>query len=127
MFKYSLAIVLVVLTSFIYLAGIPFITNSTTQTCVDGKSSGSFVSGLTYTQNDGCFFTLNNQKECEKFLKNLNLNPVYFEEVNGVKNYYYFTNKLIKKEVIKGKCINIHIAVSKDKTTIGYPIIYGGY
>ena len=127
MLKYFLAIMLVFITSCIYLLKVPFIANSTTQTCVNGKSSGSFINGLTFTQNDGCFITLTSEKECENFLRDLNLKKVHYEEVNGVKNYYYFTNKLFKKEVINGKSVNIHIAVSSDKISLGYPIIYGGY
>lgn len=127
MLKYLLGLAIFISTTFIYLLGIPFITNSTTQTCINGKSSGSFIKGLTYTQNDGCYITLNSEEECKNFLKSLKLKAVYFEEVKGVKNYYYYTNKLLKKEVVKGKSVNIHLAVSKDKISLGYPLIYGGY
>ena len=61
------------------------------------------------------------------FIKNLNCKEVYREEINGIKNYYLYTDKLLKKQLVKGEKVNIHVAVKGDRVTLGYPFIYGSY
>ena len=42
-------------------------------------------------------------------------------------NYYYYTPSLPNSVVINGKKVNVHIAVSDNCVTVGYPIIYYAY
>ena len=44
-----------------------------------------------------------------------------------VENYYYYSSTLPNFVNVNGKKVNVHVAVTKDNITVGYPIIYYGY
>ena len=105
---------------------LPFI-NANSITCVGGKSSGEFINSLVFYKNDGYQITLQKNQISFNFLNELKCEKVCSERVNGITNYYFYSDKLMKKEVINGNIVNIHIAVANNYVTIGYPIIYGSY
>ena len=66
--------------------------------------------------------------DCSKeILKSYEASIVFSETVSGIKNIYAYTKKIKNCIMLNGKKINIHIAVSADKTVAGSPIIFGGY
>ena len=52
---------------------------------------------------------------------------VFTEESCGVVNYYCFSPLLGKGIALCGEEINLHIAVGKEQTAVGSPIIFGGF
>ena len=127
MLKKFLGLTLLTLTASLYLRNIPFILGENVVTCVGGKSSGSFISGFYFCDSDGYCVTLTEKQKVFDFIKNLNCKQVYTEEISGITNYYLYTDKLPKKQVVKGKKVNIHLAIKEDSVTLGYPFIYGSY
>ncbi len=127
MLKKFLGLTLLILTTCLYLYGVPFVSDKNTVTCINGKSSGEFINELVFSDSDGYYLTLNSNDNVLEFIKILNCKEVYNESINGIKNYYLYTAKLPKKQIVKGKKVNIHLAINGDKVTIGYPFIYGSY
>ena len=126
MLKKFLGLTLLILTACIYFYSVPCISNKSTVTCVGGKSSGSFIGGITFCENDGYLVTLN-YSDAFKFVNKLNCTQVCSQEVDGISIYYFYTDKLPKKQIVNDKKINIHLAVKGDVVTLGYPFIYGSY
>lgn len=52
---------------------------------------------------------------------------LFTEEVAGVTNYYYVTPDLRHGVAVNGQTVNLHIAVSADRTKVGTPLIFGGF
>lgn len=53
---------------------------------------------------------------------------VLFEEtVDGVWSVYGYLPSLYEPVVVKGEKVNLHIAISKTRTVVGSPIVFGGY
>lgn len=97
-----------------------------------GKSSGEFICknelAVSNCLNvDGLSFSLSNDYDVKNLIKKLNAKPIHYFFDGEVENYYYFTEKLPKKELIVGKKVNLHVAIKKDFITVGSPIIYYGY
>ena len=97
----------------------------------NGKSSGVFIQKEDLTVEnlfslDGISYPLSN---CgvRKTISLLNAKEVHYFTDGEVKNYYFFSEKLPKCEIINGKKVNFHVAVKGDKITVGSPIIYYGY
>ena len=126
MLKKFLGLILLLFIAVVHLYSVPFTTSDNTVTCIGGKSSGSFISELVLCDSDGYYATLN-KDIVYKFIKTLNCKKVYIEEICGITNYYLYTDKLPKKQVLKGKKVNLHLAVKGDSVTLGYPFIYGSY
>lgn len=52
---------------------------------------------------------------------------LFSEKADGVENYYLYSPVLGECVEIGGKKVNLHIAVRKESTAVGTPIIFGGY
>ena len=52
---------------------------------------------------------------------------LFTEEAAGVTNYYYYTPDLGHGILLFGHTVNLHIAVSAERTKAGTPLIFGGY
>ena len=52
---------------------------------------------------------------------------LFSEEVCGVKNYYLYSPVLGSCVELGGEAVNLHIAVSREQTAVGTPLIFGGY
>ena len=126
MLKKLLGVSVIVLTAVLYLIGVPFISKDTV-TCIGGKSSGQFVNFPVFYQSDGYQVKLDSEIQAVSFLRKYDCEIVFTENVNGIENYYFYSNKLLKKQVLNGKKVNVHLAVSDNGVILGYPIIYGSY
>lgn len=99
--------------------------------CKNGKSSGEFSIIKSneigkIINADGLSFSLSTA-ELTNFLNEYECKKVFSSVIGGVENHYFYSSKISKKEVIGGKKVNVHIAVSNKNITIGVPIIYYGY
>ena len=52
---------------------------------------------------------------------------LFTEEACGVTNYYFYAPALRGAVAVKGRLVNLHIAVSAEKTVAGTPLIFGGF
>ena len=52
---------------------------------------------------------------------------LFTEEACGVTNYYFYSPLLKNSVELGGYAVNLHIAVSAEKTVAGTPIIFGGF
>lgn len=52
---------------------------------------------------------------------------LFTEEACGVVNYYYYSPALGGGVRLGEYCVNLHIAVSKEQTAAGTPLIFGGF
>lgn len=96
------------------------------------KSSGDFIGGKTlklenYFQIDGVTISLPSGCNFYDTVELLSAKRVHYFTDGTVENYYFFSEKLPKSEMINGKKVNFHVAVSNGKVTVGSPIIYYGY
>lgn len=94
-----------------------------------GKSSGYFEK-YDFSKDylsDGEFKVFKNGYNYTELLSLYSAKEIKKEELNGVTTYYYYSPKIAKTEVISGKRVNLQVAVSKDQTVIGTPLIYYGY
>ena len=66
------------------------------------------------------------QLDISTFLKSVNGEILFLEEVEGSKNYYCKAD-LPYSVNLYGKQINLHICVSERGITVASPIIFGGY
>lgn len=52
---------------------------------------------------------------------------LFTEKTAGVTNYYCFSPVLQNGLWLKGRFVNLHIAVSDTQTAVGTPLIFGGF
>ena len=52
---------------------------------------------------------------------------LFTEESCGVTNYYFYSPVLGGGVLLNGQPVNLHIAVSAEKTVAGTPLIFGGF
>lgn len=96
------------------------------------KSSGDFIESKNlklenYFNIDGATITLPSGFNFYDTVELLSAKRVHYFTDGTVENYYFFSEKLPKCETINGKKVNMHVAVSNGKVTVGSPIIYYGY
>ncbi len=60
---------------------------------------------------------------CEKYRAEL----LFEEHVCGIANYYLYSPLLGSGVLLDGYAVNLHIAVGEETTTVGTPLIFGGY
>ncbi|MBP5193556.1 MAG: hypothetical protein J6126_02365 [Clostridia bacterium] len=67
--------------------------------------------------------------ECEvdKLLEKYSAKVLFSRESEGLKEYYCFSSKMRAGISVRGRTVNLHIAVAKDGYSIGTPLIFGGY
>lgn len=97
---------------------------------VNGKSSGEFIKDEISLDKifliDGVTIKMNDC-DIEEKLNLLNAKRVHYFTDGEVQNYYFFSEKVHNFEMIKGKKVNIHLAVKEGGVVVGSPIIYYGY
>ncbi|MBO5926155.1 MAG: hypothetical protein J6Q38_01165 [Clostridia bacterium] len=93
------------------------------------KSLGviSTLTNTPFLEKSGVYKAFKISYDYEKLIKNLNAKLVIKENLDGLTCFYYYSKKLPEVEIIKGKKVNLHIAVSNNRTVIGSPIIYGSF
>ena len=42
-------------------------------------------------------------------------------------SYYYYSSSLPNTVIINGKKVNVHIVITNDSITVGYPLVYYAY
>ncbi len=76
------------------------------------------------TAGESVFYEGNRLQElAEKFEAKL----LFTEKACGVTNYYCYSPKLRDFVYLSGCAVNLHIAVSEDRTAVGTPLIFGGF
>lgn len=70
--------------------------------------------------------TLYRELDIDEFLKSVNGEVVFTEELSDSVNYYCTAN-LPYKVTLYGKEINLHVCVKKEGVKVASPIIFGGY
>ena len=63
----------------------------------------------------------------ETIMKSYRAKPEFVEEVTGTVSYYCYSPMLKGGVELRGKKINLHIAVRTESVALGTPIIFGGY
>jgi len=71
-------------------------------------------------------YYLNVDKSAE-ILENFNAKVIFTQSISDIKNIYAYSEEIEDYIILNGQKINLHIAVTKDKTVAGSPIIFGGY
>ncbi len=99
---------------------------------LSGKSSGEFINKKdlnvdNFFDLEGVSFSLSSRLEVDVIVEKLDAKQTHYFFDGEVENYYFFSEKLPKKEVIAGKKVNLHLAINKNSITLGSPIIYFGY
>ncbi len=98
---------------------------------LNGKSGGEFIKGNIALDKifdlEGVAVNLDSSYDLQKTLKLLSAKKVHYFTDGEIENYYFFTEKVHDFEIINGKKVNLHVAVSKGNLTVGSPIIYYGY
>ena len=127
MLKRLCALIGVALTLIFSLGSLP----KTSIICIGEKSAGTFkelnqATKIELLQRCGVSFSAS-EIEALKIIESANATLVYKSNVNGVENYYYYSPYINGKELVKGKKVNLHVAVSNEKVTVGSPLIYYGY
>lgn len=104
-----------------------------TVTVAENSSVGGFYSSAAYNlsqafSGDGVSksFNVNYDYQNEIILK-YGAKLVKTDATGGVINLYFYSYKLPKSVYIASEKINVHVAISNEKLTVGYPIIYSGY
>ncbi len=63
----------------------------------------------------------------EGLLSRFRATIVWEERVGETTSYYCYSPKWSEGVLIEKGFVNLHIAVSKDRCAVGYPIIFGGF
>ncbi len=113
----------------VYLSGNGLFFGETAKIVKGGKSSGEFYTAknIAFTEKVGVYKTYSNNYNYFEVIEKYDAKLMFLENVDGVTSYYFYSKKLPLKEVIKNKKVNLQVAVTKERVTIGSPIIYGGY
>ncbi len=126
--KFKILYVFLIFSTFVVFCGCPFL-GKRVNAVSGGKSSGVITKTvcLPFNNFDGVSISFENDYDHETFLEKSGAKLLFIEDLDGVKNYYYYSKRLPKCEVVNQKKVNIQIAISNEKVVIGTPIIYGGY
>ncbi len=129
MFKILCAIITLLFIT-IFCSPLNFLKREVT-VCNDDKSAGNFITANNLTVSSfvnasGVCFNLE-EKELDCLLKSVGAKKVHSFFDGEILNVYYYSNKISKKEVIKRKRVNIHVAISNNNLKVGIPLIYYGY
>ena len=63
----------------------------------------------------------------EELIARFNAEILFTEEAAGVTNYYCYSPMLKGGVVLCGALVNLHVAVSGNRTAAGTPVIFGGF
>lgn len=94
---------------------------------INGKSGGVFSESETAFLCDGFSKSFPENYDYSSLVKSLGGKLVAKEILKDSINYYYYSERLPKREVLKGKAVNLHVSAGKNRVIIGTPIIYCGY
>ncbi len=63
----------------------------------------------------------------QEIVKTFQARLVFCEEACGVKNYYFYSERLSSAVYLNGEAVNLHVALRESSTAVGSPLIFGGY
>ena len=63
----------------------------------------------------------------QELISRFNAEILFVEEAAGVTNYYCYTSALKGGVQLGEYCVNLHVAVDKEQTAAGTPLIFGGF
>ena len=63
----------------------------------------------------------------DSVLKQFSATLVLVEQTGDTTSYYAYSPKLGRAMLLQGKQVNLHIAFSFDRCTVGTPLIFGGF
>lgn len=72
-------------------------------------------------------YQLEKKEDLHNILSFYNAKLELVEEIEDGTNYYAYSKDLRYCKEIKGKIINLHIFIGKNKTIIGTPLIFGSF
>ncbi|MBQ8291334.1 MAG: hypothetical protein IJX88_02330 [Clostridia bacterium] len=71
--------------------------------------------------------TLSAETDLSDFTEKVGARLVKTETVCGVTSLYYCVEEWQESVYIEGKRVNLHIATDATRTTVGTPVIFGGF
>ena len=87
------------------------------------KNDYKFIFGV-----KGESVTLKDDNFClDEFIKELDVDIVYKENLGEVVCYYGYSKKVKYLEMVDGNLINVHVAIREESVKIGFPLIYGSF
>lgn len=67
------------------------------------------------------------REEVEKTLKRLRAEFSFSESGEDFSNYYFYSPLLPECVYVNGRRVNLHLSFAKGKTSLAYPLAFGGY
>lgn len=49
------------------------------------------------------------------------------EIFDGIESYYYYSDEIDLYQLVDGEKVNVHVVFNGERTSVGCPLIYGGY
>lgn len=77
-------------------------------------------------KGESCIIEMDNFK-LNEFLDQMKAEIVFEREIDGVKSYYCYSNKIKYQKRVEGQVINLQIATTNKFVKVGSPIIYGSF
>jgi len=99
--------------------------SSSQMICAEGVDALKVKATLKKVSGESATYLNKNVKD--EIMEQFNAKIMFCENINNINNYYAYSEKIENYIVLNGEKVNLHIAVSIDKTTVGSPIIFGGY
>ncbi len=129
MLKKALAVFSLIILSMLYLSANSLFYLETVTIVKGAKSKGSFFKGINcpFIEKTGMYKSFDGKFNYKPILEKLSASFVMEENLGEIKSFYYYSDSISNFEIIKGKRVNLQIALSNEKIVIGSPIIYGGY
>lgn len=69
----------------------------------------------------------NPQTLLENILQRYGAKVEFIEQIGDSVSYYCYTKKWSNTLILKGKAVNLHIAIDTASAVVGTPIIFGGF
>ena len=129
MLKKAFAFITIILVSYLYLVSSTLFINEDVYAVTSLKSSSKIktINVKPFNSEYGIYKNFEPSYNYDSLIDKLNAKLIYVEEVDGVKSLYYYAKNLPQKELVNGKIVNVHVAISLTKITVGSPIIYGSF
>lgn len=99
--------------------------SSTANPYTQGEFNKRYGVALCKIRAESAFFP--QKRDICEIIKGYRAHVVFTERVDGITNYYCHSYALPVGIRLKGKSVNLHVAVADYGYTVGYPIIVGGY
>lgn len=132
--KFYVTALSIILIMFLTILNNPpaFFSYSQSRTVYTGTSSTSVFEEYSQyavvnkAKGESCVLPIS-EFNLDEIIKYFCAEKVITERINGTVSYYFISPKLKTCENIKGKKVNLHIAINNEYAVLGTPIIYGGY